>query len=330
MGRDDTARGAITMKWRALCFTLSSTIAISIAASLPAQAQRSRVFVSINGVDSGQCQATAPCRTFAFAESAVLAGGEISVLNTGGYGQLTITKALSIVAPAGVEAAIAIPSGGTGITINAGSADIVSLRGLTLDGQGVGAVGIAFNSGLTLTVIDCVIRNVTGAGLVFSSAATTAQFLAVSNSYFNDDGDDGIFIETESSGAISASIDRTGFYGNSNIGLQVEGAFGTGILSVAVTDSVASNNGVGFYVESATGKSVSNLALTHCLATGNFIGVDATGTNATLWLAQSTVTGSGLYGFKVVNGGTVESYGDNYLAAGNAGNTGSLTPAGKQ
>src|SRR6516165_6379198 len=134
------------MKSHAICFTLLTTVAISIAASFPAQAQRARVFVSVTGDDANPCTGGSPCKTFQHAHDVVLAGGEISVLDTGGYGTLLISKSLSIVA-IGVEASIAIPSGSTGINVNVGSTDKVSLRGLTLDGTGVGTTGIFFQSG---------------------------------------------------------------------------------------------------------------------------------------------------------------------------------------
>src|SRR5215472_1974366 len=98
------------MKSRTLFLALLSIIAISMCASLPAQAQRARVFVSVNGNDSNPCTALSPCKTFQAAHNAVLADGEISVLDTGGYGTLVINKAISIVA-IGVQASIAIPLG---------------------------------------------------------------------------------------------------------------------------------------------------------------------------------------------------------------------------
>src|SRR5215467_9688339 len=146
------------MKSRAICFTLFSTIAIIIAASLPAQAQRARVFVSTAGDDANPCTAGSPCKTFQHAHDVVAAGGEISVLDTGGYGPLTITKALSIVNPTGVEASIAVSSGNNAITITAAASDKISLRGLTLDGTGVGQDGIEFTSGGVLEITDCVVR----------------------------------------------------------------------------------------------------------------------------------------------------------------------------
>jgi len=316
------------MRLSALCLTLVSTIAISIAASLPAQAQRARVFVSVTGNDANPCTAGSPCKTFQAAHDAVLAGGEISVLDTGGYGTLIINKAVSIVA-VGVQASIAIPSGGTAITINASSTDKVSLRGLTLDGTGVGSNGIVFNSGQSLTVEDCVVRNVTNDGLQFFPNGTNQARLAVSNSYFVDNQSFGVDIQPQSSGTTIAAIDRTGLYGN-ELGLYVGGTNSTGALTVAVTDSVAANNGSqGFIVQSSTTHSISNLSLTHVLSEGGGIGVEATGPNATLWLAQSTVTGSSINGFAASLGGVIKSFGDNYFAA-DASNLGSLTSAGKQ
>ena len=59
------------------------------------------------------------------------------MLDTAGYGPLTINKAISIVNDGSI-ASILVPSGGTGILISAGPTDAVSLRGLTIEGAGVG------------------------------------------------------------------------------------------------------------------------------------------------------------------------------------------------
>lgn len=319
-----------------------SRTAIVIAAGLglaavlpaaPAQAQVSRTFVSAAGSDSNNCaNVMTPCRHFAAAYAATATNGEIYVLDPANYGSLTITHAVSIQGHG--WGSMAPPAGGAAITINATSTDDVNLDGLTIDGTGVAGNGIVFNSGKSLTVENCVVRKMSGHGLEFYSTATTTQTLAVSNSYFNDNAGNGIGIEPRSSGAITAAIDRTEFHDNANIGLFVYAVNGTGPVSVAVTDSVAANgnsfNGnTGFDVESGTNRSVSNLSLTHSLAVGNAIGVAAGSSNATLWLAQSTVTGNGT-GYSASNGGVIKSYGDNYLAAGNGSNTGSLTSVGRQ
>jgi hypothetical protein len=299
-------------------------------ASVPAQAQR--VFVSATGLDGNPCTFASPCRSFQHAHDVASSGGEIDVLDPAGYGPLTINRAISIQGHG--FSGITVPSGANGITINAPSTANVHLNGLLIDGNNVGSYGIQFNSGESLTVENSIARNMGLSGLFFISTASTAQTLAVSNSYFSDNASNGMLIETQSSGAITAAIDRTEFNDNRNLGLFVWGANGTGALEVGVTDSVAANgnnyNGnTGFDVESGTNHSVSNLSLTHCLTVGNAIGLAAGSSNATLWLAQSTATGNG-QGFSVGNGGVIKTYLDNYLAAGNGSNLGTLTTVGKQ
>src|SRR5438270_9059528 len=99
-----------------------------------AQAQPTRVFVAAQGTDSANCTFAAPCRSFQKAHDTVAAGGEIDVLDPVGYGEVTITKAISIQAHG--FSGISAPSGGTGITINAGVNDAVSLHGLIIEGAG--------------------------------------------------------------------------------------------------------------------------------------------------------------------------------------------------
>ena len=303
---------------------LLSLIATILACSLfaePALAQR--VFVSATGSDSNPCSFASPCRSFQHAHDVTSANGEIDVLDPAGYGALTITKAISIQAHG--FAGISVPSGGNGITINAGSSDKISLNGLLIDGAGGGQNGIVFNSGTELTVTDCIVRNMVGDGLDFLSSATTTQKLAVSNSYFYDIFIFGIYIAVQSSGTIRAAIDRTELYDDGN-GLFVNGGLSsTGVISVAVTDSVAANGFAGFRA-TADASSI-NLSLTHSLAEGNNFGLEVAGI-ATLWLAQSTVIGNGT-GYSIVGSGVLNSFGDNYFAA-NSSNTGSLTTVGRQ
>ncbi|HTB00051.1 MAG TPA: hypothetical protein VK804_06205, partial [Bradyrhizobium sp.] len=58
-------------------------------------------------------------------------GGEIDVLDPGGYGPVTITKSITI---DGKGMASILASGTNGITVNAGSTDVVILRNLSISG----------------------------------------------------------------------------------------------------------------------------------------------------------------------------------------------------
>ena len=61
-----------------------------------AHAQATRTWVSGVGDDANPCSRTAPCKTFAGAISKTAAHGEISVLDPGPYGAVTITKSITL------------------------------------------------------------------------------------------------------------------------------------------------------------------------------------------------------------------------------------------
>ena len=74
--------------------------AASLAFAVPSANAQTRTWVSGVGNDANPCSRTAPCKTFAGAISKTAAGGEINVLDPGGFGAVTITKAITIEAAA--------------------------------------------------------------------------------------------------------------------------------------------------------------------------------------------------------------------------------------
>src|SRR5271165_5166220 len=111
-------------------------IALTLLVSGTAHAQATRTWVSGVGDDANPCSRTAPCKTFAGAISKTATGGEIDVLDPGGFGALTITKAITIDGTPVIAGVLV--SGTNGITISAGANDLVILRGLDIDGLGTG------------------------------------------------------------------------------------------------------------------------------------------------------------------------------------------------
>ena len=135
---------------------------------------RARVFVASYGNDGNPCTFGSPCKTFQQAVNVVDVGGEVTAIDSAGFGPINITRSVTITSPAGVEAGIAAPAPGTAaITINTTSSNqTITLSGLTLDGANVSnSTGISF-SGLrgSLSVRDSVIRNFTLDGIDFSPA----------------------------------------------------------------------------------------------------------------------------------------------------------------
>lgn len=139
--------------------TVITIIFITVLASL-AQAQATRTWVSGVGDDANPCSRTAPCKTFAGAISKTAAGGEISVLDPGGFGVVTITKSITIDGN-GVVASI-LTSGTNGVNVAAGATDVVILRNLSIVGVNapgsLGLNGINYTGGATLVVEDCKIN----------------------------------------------------------------------------------------------------------------------------------------------------------------------------
>jgi Right handed beta helix region len=281
--------------------------------STPASATFVRTFVSGTGSDSNPCTRTQPCLTFAFAITQTTAGGEIDVLDPGGYGPLVIDKAISIVNDGVGTVGVRALSGGTAITINAGAADAVSLRGLTIEGAGIGLNGIRFNSGQSLTIENSAIRHFTSDGIQFSPNASSK--LAVSSTLVADNGD-AIIVSPTGAGAVTAVFNRVETNNNAGTGITVDGEFSTGTVKATVSDSVAAgNSSAGFVAFSSPGHAPPTLMLFHSVAANNDFGLSASG-GATVRVAQSMLTGNRI-GWSAP-GGFVQSYADNYID-GNAG-----------
>jgi hypothetical protein len=150
---------------RALCVS-----AMTVALISAAQATATRTYVNATtGADSNtasNCVATTPCKTFAAAYTVTQSGGEIVATVPGGYGPITITTPLTILGTDG--ATVTAPSGGTAITISAGSTDKVYIRNLQITGaNAANSTGIALNSGL-LSLRDSAVK-LTTTGLIVTN-----------------------------------------------------------------------------------------------------------------------------------------------------------------
>jgi len=234
-----------------------------------AQAQATRTWVSGVGDDANPCSRTAPCKTFAGAISKTAPGGEINCLDPGGFGGVTITKAITISCEAGTAGVLV--SGTPGITVNAGPNDQITLRGLDIDGLGTGTNGINFIAGKALLVDNCVIyefaTNAINAGLGAPGS------VAVRNTVITNIGGDGIRVSSSAGGA-SLSVDNVNI-SRTNNGIEVAaGAIGT----VNRSNIFANASGV---LASANG-AILNVANT-VLASNNF-GANASVLGATIGL----------------------------------------------
>jgi hypothetical protein len=290
-------------------FGVAAIVILSLACASTAGAQvlRPRVFVSAaNGVNAGSCPLNSPCKTFAYAVNHVSAGGEVVVLDSGGYGIVTITKALTLVAPAGVYASIISDTAGTNaITVTAGSTDTVVLRGLNLLGMG-GDNGILITQAGAVHVENCVISSFDGIGMNgMGIKHAAAGRLYVKDTIVRDNNHSGIFVEAPVGSTAQVSIDNTRAENNYWFGIylfaRARGTVNRSVTSGGINASgIAVNNG-----NSGDAANASTVAINDC-ATSNQggIGISALGAGTKVVAQNSTASGSA-GGFMADEGGQV-------------------------
>ena len=272
-----------------ICLLALAGIATLVATAADA-ASRS-VWVSRNGTDVSGCGTVAnPCATFQFAHDNALApNGVINVLNSGDYGPITITKSMSILNIGGAMAVIAASRGESAVTINAPADAAVVLRGLTLEGGDRGRHGIVFNTGVSLTVSDCVIERFRTNGLYVRPNGSGTVHLALARLRVADNGIVGILIEPRQTAAVHGAIADVDTTHNGNYGILVNGD------------------------RSATASA--NILMRDVNATGNFqVGIASAGAGTTVTTTRTIGTGNqnGLGRFNGFTGtGQGFSYGDN-------------------
>jgi hypothetical protein len=212
---------------------------VVVVASLVAQQlfAAQRTFVASTGNDSNACSLAQPCRSFSAAIAQTSAGGDVIVLDSAGYGGVTITQSVNIIAPPGVYAGVTV-MGASGIVVNAPGA-IVSLRGLTLTGNA--QHGIDYVAGAKLTVEDCTIN---GWGTGISAFGTTGR-LIVRNTQVRNAGVFGTRLKGIAGSPLDAEFTGVVIDGSDSYGVNVLGA-----ARVRFVDSaVVNGNDRAFYID---------------------------------------------------------------------------------
>jgi hypothetical protein len=142
-------------------------LALTVMGTPVVVGQATRTWVSGVGDDANPCSRTAPCKTFAGAISKTATGGEINVLDPGGFGAVTITKPITI-SSIGFEGGVLV-SGTNGIVVNTVNAsDNVVLSGLDIEGLGTGLNGVNILQG-NVDIRNTTIHNFATNGVNVSS-----------------------------------------------------------------------------------------------------------------------------------------------------------------
>lgn len=259
-----------TIKVLAIATFMFATVSI-------AQAQASRTWVSGVGDDANPCSRTAPCKTWAGAISKTAACGEIDALDPGGFGAVTITKSITLDGT-GTFASI-LASLTTGIIINAAATDVVTIRGISINGFCNGIRGMNILQAKTVNVEDCVIFRFANEGILVNESSDMR--LNVRNTVIRDNVGDGISTTTSSGTLkIRTSLEHVSLIGNGN----------------------------GFHGKSGTFAEARNCVFSNNTTNGVF--GDALGTNpSAIFVWESQISNNGANGVRAGNAGNAGTSG---------------------
>jgi hypothetical protein len=121
-----------------------------LLAAATAHAQLLNTWVSATGSDSNPCSRALPCATFRGAILKTDAGGQISVVDSGEYGTVDITKSITIDGGGSLASIGTTSPGPSSVVVNAGPNDRVVLRNLSF------ARSLGFHTGRLLSIENCV------------------------------------------------------------------------------------------------------------------------------------------------------------------------------
>lgn len=294
------------------------TAAVSWAA--PASAQASRTWVSGVGDDANPCSRTAPCKTFAGAISKTAASGEINCLDPGGFGSVTITKAITIDC-SGTFGSITA-TGTQGIVVNAGATDIVNIRGLDINGVVTGTHGIRFIAGAALYVYDSKIYRFnsttagTGNGILFAPTGASELFVINTQIFANGSAGvgSGIEVAPANGGSARVVVRDSQITDNANFGFRLNTAGNTAPAGLVATlqGVEVSGNAQGVVARAPASTTTATLMVANSSVVNNDNGIAAVGPGARIRVGNTTITGNTT---GVANAGIeVRSFGNNLLA----------------
>jgi hypothetical protein len=264
-------------------------------ASSTAFATAQRTFVASYGHDTDPCSVTLPCRSFATAAAQTNPFGEIIILDSAGYGTVTLTQSISIIAPPGVYGGISVPSGQSGIRVDNASAYVV-LRGLTINGQG-GNNGILVENAVRVRIEGCSISRMSADGIAINAGGSNPE-LSVTDSTISENAAIGIHAST----GAALAVGRVRIEANGSHGIANEPAAS---MTLSIANSIVARNTAHGIELRALNSTTLNASVTESEMSGNGLhGIDVSSggpaTDVRVAVARSTLRGNGSRGLYVV------------------------------
>jgi hypothetical protein len=326
----------------AITLIILATIAMHSASRAEVSVLFAETWVASAGADSNACTRSSPCRTLVRALDVTSSAGRIGILDSGNFGPVHITKAISITNAGGGEAILSASDVGGPVRISAGANDQIFLRGLTIDGHDGGLFGINFGSAAALHVESCIIRNFrTNAPAPFGAPPETSHGVkfaptGASELYLHDmliagngnaAGGGGILIRPAATGSAKVVVNQVRIENNLS-GIEAAGSLmprprvsdGRASVGVRVTirESVVSGSSASGIRAVSTGLAagvgdLTTITLDGSSSVNNLRGIVADGARATVRIRGSAVTGNET-GLLSLNSGHLDYSGNNNIS----------------
>jgi len=291
---------------------LLAAVAFCVLAPNVAHAQATRTWVSGVGDDANPCSRTAPCKTFAGAISKTAASGEIDCLDPGGFGALTITKAISIICGQSGIGGVLV-AGTAGMVVNAGANDEIYLDGLSFDGLGPAGNGstdgVQIINAAHVTIVRSVIHGfINGVNIINSTNGVRVD--VIDSTITNNSGEG---IQSKPSGSVGnrVVVEHTTVSNNGGDGIMANGTGTSGQIKMTVRNSESVHNTDDGVVSYSAG-TVVVVTVDSTNSFDNNRGFNASGSNALLEFTRSTVSANAI-GVNEVSPGMALSYGTNAI-----------------
>ncbi len=304
---------------------LAVTVMTLMVASI-ASAQATRTWVSGVGDDVNPCSRTAPCKTYAGAISKTAVHGEISTLDPGGFGAVTITKSITIEGTQGQGYGSILHSATTGVSINfdfftaVGEVQkSVRLRNLNINGsggssaansglRGIRITGGAAATGTEVTVEDCILDGAMGnPGRGIEDFRQGGGVLTVLNTTIRNMAGAAIVVDPAPS---TTSVKVMIAHSNANTcGFGFN--FGSNVKATIYDSTLHNITNAGVFAVATGG--TTEVSVDHCIINNNGTGVSASSANTVVRVSNSTLMNNTTL-FTAAGGGQVLSYGNNQAA----------------
>ena len=283
--------------------TFAAFAILALSATL-AGAQATRTWVSGVGDDVNPCSRTAPCKTFAGAISKTATGGEINVLDPGGYGTLTITKSISVINDGVGSAGVLTSLGASGFIVNAPATSVIVIRGLDFEGLGTAANGVRHLGGGSLTIENCTFNNFTGKAVDFEPNGPSQLAIkhTVIRNNVNGASSGGVLIKPAVGQFALASLDGVQIERNT-FGVRAENNSRVSIRNSSIAGSTA--EGIISFSSAAGQPTLVTVANTSVINNGT--GLRADGSAAAIRASWTTITGNATGLLSVASGALISS-----------------------